>query len=50
MPGAIAFLRRRGYRQVEEHAFPHTSLTLYLYAQDLQPATDESTPAPARQS
>ena len=25
MPGAIAFLRRRGYREIEEHAFPHTS-------------------------
>ena len=35
MPGAIAFLRRRGYREIEEHAFPHTSLTLYLYALDL---------------
>ena len=35
MPAAIAFLRRRGYRLVEDHAFPHTSLTLYLYALDL---------------
>ena len=35
MPGAIAFLRRRGYSQIEEHAFPHTSLTLYLYALEL---------------
>ncbi len=35
MPGAIAFLRNRGYREIEEHAFPHTSLTLYLYALDL---------------
>ena len=35
MPGAIAFLRRRGYREIEEHAFPHTSLTLYLYALEL---------------
>ena len=35
MPGAIAFLRSRGYHEVEDHAFPHTSLTLYLYACDL---------------
>ena len=35
MPGAIAFLRRRGYRETEEHAFPHTSLRLYLYALEL---------------
>lgn len=35
MPAAIAFLRRRGYREIEDHAFPHTSLTLYLYAFDL---------------
>ena len=35
MPGAIAFLRRRGYREIEEHAFPHTSLTLYLFALEL---------------
>lgn len=35
MPGAIAFLRGRGYRLVEDHAFPHTSLTLYLYALEL---------------
>ena len=35
MPGAIAFLRRRGYREIEEHAFPHTGLTLYLYALEL---------------
>ena len=35
MPGAIAFLRRRGYREIEEHAFPHTSLTLYLYSLEL---------------
>ena len=35
MPAAIAFLRRRGYRLIEDHAFPHTSLTLYLYALDL---------------
>ena len=35
MPGAIAFLRNRGYREIEDHAFPHTSLTLYLYALDL---------------
>lgn len=35
MPGAIAFLRNRGYREIEDHAFPHTSLTLYLYALEL---------------
>lgn len=35
MAAAIAFLERRGYREVEEHAFPHTSLTLYLYVRDL---------------
>ena len=35
MPGAIAFLRGRGYREAEEHAFPHTSLTLYLYTREL---------------
>ena len=35
MPEAIAFLRRRGYQEIEDHAFPHTSLTLYLYALDL---------------
>ena len=35
MPGAIAFLRGRGYREIEDHAFPHTSLTLYLYALEL---------------
>ena len=35
MTAAIAFLERRGYREVEEHAFPHTSLTLYLYEREL---------------
>lgn len=35
MPGAIAFLRGRGYTEIEDHAFPHTSLILYLYAFDL---------------
>lgn len=35
MEAAIAFLRRRGYHEVEDHAFPHTSLTLYLYALEL---------------
>ena len=35
MTAAIAFLRHRGYHELEDHAFPHTSLTLYLYALDL---------------
>ena len=35
MGAAIAFLKRRGYHELEDHAFPHTSLTLYLYALDL---------------
>ncbi len=35
MPGAISFLHNRGYQRIEEHAFPHTSLTLYLYALEL---------------
>ena len=35
MTAAIAFLQRRGYHELEDHAFPHTSLTLYLYALDL---------------
>ena len=35
MSAAIAFLRHRGYHELEDHAFPHTSLTLYLYALDL---------------
>ena len=35
MTAAIAFLERRGYHEIEDHAFPHTSLTLYLYVRDL---------------
>ncbi len=35
MTAAIAFLKHRGYHELEDHAFPHTSLTLYLYALDL---------------
>ena len=35
MAAAIVFLQRRGYHELEDHAFPHTSLTLYLYALDL---------------
>ena len=35
MTAAIAFLQHRGYHELEDHAFPHTSLTLYLYALDL---------------
>ena len=35
MTAAIAFLRHRGYHELEDHAFPHTSLTLYLYGLDL---------------
>ena len=35
MTAAIAFLQHRGYHEFEDHAFPHTSLTLYLYALDL---------------
>ena len=35
MTAAIAFLQRRGYHELEDHTFPHTSLTLYLYALDL---------------
>lgn len=35
MTAAIGFLAHRGYREVEDHAFPHTSLTLYLYVRDL---------------
>ena len=35
MSAAIAFLQSRGYHELEDHAFPHTSLTLYLYALDL---------------
>ena len=35
MSAAIAFLQHRGYHELEDHAFPHTSLTLYLYALDL---------------
>ena len=35
MTAAIAFLQHRSYHELEDHAFPHTSLTLYLYALDL---------------
>ena len=35
MTAAIAFLKHRGYHELEDHAFPHTSLTLYLYGLDL---------------
>ena len=35
MTAAIAFLQHRGYHELEDHPFPHTSLTLYLYALDL---------------
>lgn len=35
MTAAIGFLKHRGYHELEDHAFPHTSLTLYLYALDL---------------
>ena len=35
MTAAIAFLQHRGYHELEDHAFPHTSLTLYLYALEL---------------
>ena len=35
MTAAISFLQHRGYHELEDHAFPHTSLTLYLYALDL---------------
>ena len=35
MTAATAFLQHRGYHELEDHAFPHTSLTLYLYALDL---------------
>ena len=35
MTVAIAFLKHRGYHELEDHAFPHTSLTLYLYALEL---------------
>ena len=35
MTAAISFLHRRGYHELEDHAFPHTSLTLYLYALEL---------------
>ena len=35
MTAAIAFLKHRGYHELEDHAFPHTSLTLYLYALEL---------------
>ena len=35
MTAAMAFLKHRGYHELEDHAFPHTSLTLYLYALDL---------------
>ena len=35
MTTAIAFLKHRGYHELEDHAFPHTSLTLYLYSLDL---------------
>ena len=31
MAAAIGFLKHRGYHELEDHAFPHTSLTLYLY-------------------
>ena len=35
MAAATAFLKRRGYHELEDHAFPHTSLTLYLYGLEL---------------
>ena len=35
MTAAIGFLKHRGYHELEDHAFPHTSLTLYLYALEL---------------
>ena len=35
MSAAIGFLKHRGYHELEDHAFPHTSLTLYLYGLEL---------------
>ena len=35
MSAAIAFLQDRGYHELEDHAFPHTSLALYLYGLEL---------------
>ena len=35
MTAAIAFLQHRGYHELEDHAFPHTSLTLFLYGLEL---------------
>ena len=35
MAAAIGFLKHRGYHELEDHAFPHTSLTLYLYGLEL---------------
>ena len=35
MTAAMAFLLHRGYHELEDHPFPHTSLALYLYALDL---------------
>ncbi len=35
MTAAISFLQHRGYHELEDHAFPHTSLTLFLYGLEL---------------
>ncbi len=32
LTAAMSFLASRGYSEIEDHAFPHTSLSLYLYA------------------
>ena len=35
MTAAMSFLSYRGYREAEDHAFPHTGLTLYMYVLEL---------------
>ena len=35
LTAALSFLASRGYGEIEEHAFPHTSLSLHLYALEL---------------
>lgn len=35
MRPAVRFLAHRGYHEMEDHAFPHTSLTLFLYRLEL---------------
>ena len=35
LTAAMSFLASRGYSEIEDHAFPHTSLSLYLYALEL---------------